>query len=920
GMPDGWEIANNLNAIDGSDWVADPDFDGLINIDEYYYVTNPKNYDTDYDGMPDGWEIANNLNAIDGSDWSADADSDGLINIYEFEKGTNPKNDDTDYDGMPDGWEIKYNLNPLQNNSFYDTDNDGLNDLLEFQYGTNPRDPDSDNDGFNDSIDPAPLSFFMPTGIIFIIPMVALMSIIIWVKYQERLPKERKYLLEKIKQLKEENERQEKVSHEFLDNIRKNPPSTFEDTLQALRQIQEYIDYYIQNKEEQNTITFLKMKLQLYRYAIKQLKEIGMDSLLPTLQESKNKVIEDLIDLSRKKFISEYNQLNQERKLYESQNNYSMASEILFKMKNKLKNFINLLEDSQISTHTKELKELTIMLNQIEQVILENFLAGQYNQLKYHYNSIIEAIEENKLSEASRERKLLLEEANKFMENIKRIELKPEIKSMYFGMVNDLIIKAGELKEKISIITKNLLAGININVNIKQDEMNDITITPIENITIKTPQYNIPLYAKVVLLGESSVGKTHLILSMTGLEYKATQGSTIGVDKYYLKVKMPFANYDTQICLWDLGGQWNFRSINALFINEASVIVLVYDITRRETFEALDYWIEQIKSARGPNNLPILIVGNKIDVGGAAIADAEIEELCKAENIDRNRFYYETSAKEKIGIRELKEAIASAVDWGHLITSFNSELGVKIGIYLNELSKKSKIMLKSELINILKNNFPKTDELELNAILNHYASQDKVQFGRSDIYVILDPEYVDKKIAKILASASRTEGIIDHLKISRILRLDNSQASTIIDYLLNEKICYRISNANLIFPNVIHKKKIEMDDITRNILESGTIEIGLKFNGPGDLIFHQYIVSLANELGAPEYISNTNGLWKEGTGHTMTALLINYIPGRKGGVIRLKSGGANASELITSVKKILEYVLRANSINNYEEI
>jgi len=152
---------------------------------------------------------------------------------------------------------------------------------------------------------------------------------------------------------------------------------------------------------------------------------------------------------------------------------------------------------------------------------------------------------------------------------------------------------------------------------------------------IEIKNVHIPLYAKIVLLGESSVGKTHLVLSMTNAEYSPTQGSTVGVDKFYKPVKLPIEGYDPQLCFWDLGGQWNFRAINELFLNEAAVILLVFDMTRPETFTELAYWMKMVKSIRGSSNMNVMVVGNKIDVGGSAIPSSQINTFLKENNLKR---------------------------------------------------------------------------------------------------------------------------------------------------------------------------------------------------------------------------------------------------------------------------------------------
>lgn len=76
----------------GANAAADSDNDGLFNIEEYFYGTNPLNADTDGDGMSDGWEVAHGLDPKSNADAGGDLDGDTLTNLQEFTAKTNPRN------------------------------------------------------------------------------------------------------------------------------------------------------------------------------------------------------------------------------------------------------------------------------------------------------------------------------------------------------------------------------------------------------------------------------------------------------------------------------------------------------------------------------------------------------------------------------------------------------------------------------------------------------------------------------------------------------------------------------------------------------------------------------------------------------------------------------------------------------------
>ena len=88
-MDDAWELANKLDPTNKHDATEDPDKDGLINLREYQFDTNPRQKDTDSDGMPDGWEVDNGLNAkVD--DAEQDPDGDYITNLGEYHFNSNP--------------------------------------------------------------------------------------------------------------------------------------------------------------------------------------------------------------------------------------------------------------------------------------------------------------------------------------------------------------------------------------------------------------------------------------------------------------------------------------------------------------------------------------------------------------------------------------------------------------------------------------------------------------------------------------------------------------------------------------------------------------------------------------------------------------------------------------------------------------
>jgi small GTP-binding protein len=105
---------------------------------------------------------------------------------------------------------------------------------------------------------------------------------------------------------------------------------------------------------------------------------------------------------------------------------------------------------------------------------------------------------------------------------------------------------------------------------------------------------------KLILLGNSGVGKTSLIKSIMGVNPNKTEESTLSA--YYLQKSFTLENKEYIVDLWDTAGQEKYRSLAKVFYKNASVCILVYEITRRASFEELKkYWIGQVTNNASKN-------------------------------------------------------------------------------------------------------------------------------------------------------------------------------------------------------------------------------------------------------------------------------------------------------------------------------
>ncbi|MEI7498773.1 MAG: hypothetical protein WCK11_05880 [Candidatus Falkowbacteria bacterium] len=139
-----WWLNPTSTDLLGSNWRKDADMDGLIDVDELFYGTDPFKADSDGDGVNDAMEIKALTNPRGAGDW--DFDGDGLTNKVEIMKKTNPFLADTNGDGLNDKDSVVAGVDPASN----DTDNDGLANSMEKRIKTNPLNSDTDGDGVND--------------------------------------------------------------------------------------------------------------------------------------------------------------------------------------------------------------------------------------------------------------------------------------------------------------------------------------------------------------------------------------------------------------------------------------------------------------------------------------------------------------------------------------------------------------------------------------------------------------------------------------------------------------------------------------------------------------------------------------------------------------------------------------------------
>ena len=162
---------------------------------------------------------------------------------------------------------------------------------------------------------------------------------------------------------------------------------------------------------------------------------------------------------------------------------------------------------------------------------------------------------------------------------------------------------------------------------------------------------------KVVLIGNSGVGKTCIIEQFITNDFNENQDSTISAQFCRKDFEFP-GGEKISLDIWDTAGQEKFRALTRIFYKNAKAVIIVYSITNKQTFdEAKNYWYEQVKQ-NCHSDVIIAIAANKCDLyEEKEISDEEGEEFAKS----KDAFFAFTSAKNDSGITNLFENIAMKI-------------------------------------------------------------------------------------------------------------------------------------------------------------------------------------------------------------------------------------------------------------------
>jgi GTPase SAR1 family protein len=388
--------------------------------------------------------------------------------------------------------------------------------------------------------------------------------------------------------------------------------------------------------------------------------------------------------------------------------------------------------------------------------------------------------------------------------------------------------------------------------------------------------------AKVVLVGDSGVGKTGLGWRLAHgefIEHASTHGQ-----QFWLLDDLGTVRSDGTQCeavLWDLAGQPDYRLIHALFLEDADIALLVFDPTRDDDpLHGVDYWLRQLgigATARTATDLlscEAILVAGRADRGVSRLTGEEIDGFCERSGF---RAFVVTSALTGEGLDRLLAEMLDAIHWDERPTTVTTETFKQIKDYVLGLKEDARnrqiIMSAHELRKRLEHDdiaggFSDDEMLSAVGHLSNHGYVTRLRTSKGATLVLLAPELLNNVAASIVLEARRNEKGLGSLEEQRLLsgdyplrelgELSTAEGEILLDaavaMFLRRNVCFRetdplSSRVYLVFPELINlKKPIDSDTLT--------VEDGVAYTVVGSV--ENLYASLVVLLGYTSTFTRTN--------------------------------------------------------------
>jgi small GTP-binding protein len=350
--------------------------------------------------------------------------------------------------------------------------------------------------------------------------------------------------------------------------------------------------------------------------------------------------------------------------------------------------------------------------------------------------------------------------------------------------------------------------------------------------------------AKVVLTGDSGVGKTGLGWRLSHGEFKE-HPSTHG-QQFWIVDELKATRQDGTQCeavLWDLAGQPDYRLIHALSLDDVDLAMVLFDPTHSdEPLHGVEFWLKQLRIEAGAGT-PALLVAARCDRGSATLTEDELSAFCLKRGL---RGYVATSALNGSGIKELMTQVKGLIPWNDKTATVTTETFKRVKEYVLRLKEERREAI-IVTVEGLRKGLQETDtswrftDDELLTAVGHSENHGYVKRLRSsagEIRILLAPEVLNNIAASMVLEARRNPKGLGSLDERRLLDgeyslretggLADSDRRILLDsavlLFLEHNICFRetdplTTQSYLVFPDLINLKKPAMSD--EELVEDG---------------------------------------------------------------------------------------------------
>ena len=190
---------------------------------------------------------------------------------------------------------------------------------------------------------------------------------------------------------------------------------------------------------------------------------------------------------------------------------------------------------------------------------------------------------------------------------------------------------------------------------------------------------------KLIIIGDSGVGKTNFIFRFTEGKFSPLHASTVGLDSKSKIIRLPKLKKNVKIQMWDTAGQERYMAINKNLFHKVQGIIVMYDLTNRDSFENIKSWFNLIKQAT--SNKTIILIANKLDLAKEEriVSESEGEKNTKENDI----MFFEGSGSTGENIDKIFIKIAETI-YTNLIEEKNDEKKDASKFNLNKNNNKKK--------------------------------------------------------------------------------------------------------------------------------------------------------------------------------------------------------------------------------------